>query len=94
LLIIAGWLKVDPDGRDRYLADCAQVVTLARQAAGCLDFALTADLLDPSRINVYERWDSDRQLHAFRGTGPDSGQTEQIRDAQVLKYRVSATERA
>jgi quinol monooxygenase YgiN len=94
LLIIAGWLEVDPDGRDRYLTDCVQVVTLARQAPGCLDFSLTADLLDPGRINVYERWDSDEQLAAFRGSGPDSGQTEQIRDAEVLKYRVSGTEPA
>ncbi len=94
MLIIAGWLQVDPEARLRYLAGCAEVVTLARAAPGCLDFALTADLLDPARINVYERWNSDDELHAFRGSGPDSGQTEQIRAAEVLKYRISATEPA
>jgi hypothetical protein len=47
--------------------------------------------LDPARINVYERWAGDEQLHAFRGSGPDAGQTEQIRAAEVLKYRISAT---
>jgi quinol monooxygenase YgiN len=94
MLIIAGWLRVDPEARDSYLDGCAAVVSQARSAPGCLDFALTADLLDPARINVYERWESDEQLHAFRGSGPDSGQTEQIRDADVLKYRISATEPA
>jgi quinol monooxygenase YgiN len=92
MLIIAGWLQVDPDARDRYLQECRQVVTLARAAPGCLDFGLSADLLDPARINVYERWASDEQLHAFRGSGPDAGQTEQIRAAEVLEYRISATE--
>jgi hypothetical protein len=41
---------------------------------------------------VYERWESDAHLERFRGSGPDAGQTAQIRDAQVRKYRISATE--
>jgi quinol monooxygenase YgiN len=94
MLIVAGWLQVDPDARDHYLDGCRQVVRLARSAPGCLDFSLSADLLDPARINVYERWASDEQLHAFRGSGPDAGQTAQIRAAEVLEYRISATEPA
>ena len=94
MLIVAGWLQVDPDARDRYLDGCRQVVELARAAPGCLDFSLSADLLDPARINVHERWASEEQLHAFRGSGPDAGQTEQIRAGEVHEYRVSAAEPA
>ena len=94
MLIIAGWLRVDPASRADYLEGCAAVVEQARSAPGCLDFALSADLLDPGRINVHERWESDEQLHAFRGNGPDVGQAEQVRDAEVLRYRISATEPA
>jgi quinol monooxygenase YgiN len=72
VLIIAGWLRVDPASRADYLEGCAAVVEQARSAPGCLDFALSADLLDPGRINVHERWESDEQLHAFRGNGPAS----------------------
>lgn len=92
MLIIAGWLQVGPDARDRYLDACVDVVKLARAAEGCLDFSLTADVVDPGRIDVYERWESDELLHRFRGSGPDAGQTEQILDADVRKYRISATE--
>ena len=92
MLIVAGWLQVDPDDRDGYLAGCTEVVRLARAAPGCHDFALSADPLDPARINVYERWTSDEDLLAFRGSGPDAGQTAQIRGADVVKYRISATE--
>ncbi|GAA5122756.1 putative quinol monooxygenase [Pseudonocardia adelaidensis] len=94
MLIIAGWLRVDPSARTDYLDACAAVVAQARSAPGCLDFALTADLLDPGRIDVYERWESDEQLLAFRGSGPDDTQTERIRDADVRRYRISAVEPA
>lgn len=92
MLIIAGRLHVDPTLRSAYLDGCVTVVEQARAAAGCLDFTLTADLLDPSRINVYERWDSDEDLHRFRGSGPASEQVAQILDADVSKYRIGAVE--
>lgn len=92
MLIIAGRLQVDPAARDAYLAGCVSVVQQARAAEGCLDFALTADLVDPARIDVYERWTSDEDLLRFRGAGPDAEQTVAILDAEVRKYRISATE--
>ncbi|WP_233521353.1 putative quinol monooxygenase [Streptomyces triticagri] len=64
----------------------------ARAADGCLDFALSADLLDPDRINVYERWESDETLARFRGAGPTGDQAAKIRDAEVSKYRISGVE--
>lgn len=55
MIIIAGWLQVEPADRDRYLADCVPVMQQAKAATGCLDFVLTADPLEPSRIRVFER---------------------------------------
>lgn len=92
MLIIAGRLHVDPGSRETYLAGCVAVVEQARGSAGCLDFALTADLIDPSRVNVFERGESDDDLHRFRGSGPEAEQTAQIRDAAVSKYRISTIE--
>ncbi len=92
MLIIAGHLDVDPAARARYLDGCVGVVEQARRAPGCLDFSLAADLVDAGRITVYERWESDGQLDAFRGSGPDSGQQEQILSADVRRYRISAVE--
>ena len=92
MIIVAGRLHVDAVNRDQYVADCLAVVQQARTAPGCLDFAIAADLVEPDRVNVYERWESDAHVEQFRGSGPDPGQTAQIRDAHVRKYRVSATE--
>jgi len=92
MLIIAGHLIVNADDRDRYVADCANVVEQARKAPGCLDFALTADSLDPARVNIYERWATDHELATFRGTGPDDTSADRIVEAEVRKYRISGTE--
>lgn len=92
MLIVAGHLEVEHTDRDRYVSDCEPVVEQARRAPGCLDFAITADPLDPYRINIYERWESDEALSDFRGSGPGEGLSERIRRADVHKYRISATE--
>jgi quinol monooxygenase YgiN len=92
VIIISGPVYVDPDTRDAYLAGCRRVVEQARVSPGCLDFALSPDVLEPGRINVYERWESDEDLEHFRGAGPAPDQAAQIRSAEVMRYRISGVE--
>jgi quinol monooxygenase YgiN len=89
MLIVAGSLIVDPRERDAYLDGCVGVVEAARQAPGCLDFALSPDLLDAARINVFERWESEADLERFRGAGPADSQVAALRDIRVAEYLVS-----
>ena len=89
MVIVAGHLIVDRDARDDYLAGCTAVVEQARAAPGCLDFSISADLLDPARINVFERWDSREAVEAFRGSGPGEDQADMIVSASVSEYDVS-----
>jgi quinol monooxygenase YgiN len=88
MIIVAGALFVEPDGRDAYLEGCVDVVAAARRASGCLDFALSPDLLEPGRINVFERWESPEELHRFRGSGPDAGQMAALLSVSVDEYEV------
>jgi quinol monooxygenase YgiN len=93
MLIIAGELRVRPGDRDRYLAAVAPVAPMAREAPGCLDFVQAADPVDPDRINVYERWESDESLLAFRsqaGPGPDDVEIPPLVSADVRKYRMAS----
>ncbi|TMQ99999.1 antibiotic biosynthesis monooxygenase [Actinomadura soli] len=90
MIIISGTLYVDD--RETYLAGSREVVEMARAAPGCLDFALSADLVEPDRINVYERWENDEDVERFRGAGPEPEQAAQIRAAEVMRYRVSGVE--
>ncbi|GLZ50978.1 antibiotic biosynthesis monooxygenase family protein [Actinomycetospora sp. NBRC 106378] len=89
MVIVAGHLLVAPEAREAYLAGCVAVVEQARGARGCLDFALSADLLDPGRINVLERWASQADVEAFRGAGTGDEQTAQLLGASVAEYDVA-----
>jgi quinol monooxygenase YgiN len=89
MVIVAGHLIVAADRREAYLADCVDVVTQAREAPGCLDFSITADLLDPGRINVFERWETQADVEAFRGSGPSGDQAAEMLSASVAEYDVA-----
>lgn len=92
MLIIAGHLIVEPTDRDAFVADGAKAVSMARGAPGCLDFSITADTVDRTRINIFERWESENELLAFRGSGPDSDTAAQILGADVRRYVVASVE--
>ena len=88
MIIVAGHLVVAPEDRAAYLDGCTQVVSLARAASGCHDFAVSPDLLDPTRINVFESWATREQLEEFRGSGPSDEQQSAIISAFVEEYDV------
>lgn len=89
MVIVAGHLVVDPAQRESYLAGCVSVVQQARHASGCLDFAITADLVDPGRIDVFERWESQAAVETFRGGGPSEEQGAAILTASVAEYDIA-----
>ena len=95
MIIVAGWLRVAADEREAYLAAVSHIAPQAREAPGCLDFVQTADPVDPERIVIYERWESDEDLLAYRSSGSDDDAgagTPDILGADVAKYRISAVE--
>jgi quinol monooxygenase YgiN len=94
MLIIAGNLTVDPPDRATFLAANGDVVEQARRAPGCLDFVQAADPIDPSRINIFERWDDEEHLLAFRGAGQPSSTSPPIVSASVKRYLIAAIEEA
>ncbi|WP_436536617.1 putative quinol monooxygenase [Actinoplanes sp. HUAS TT8] len=89
MIIIAGELRVDPEDRDRYLDGVAGVARLARASAGCHDFTQAPDPVEPGRILVYERWESDDDLLAFRNSGGPELDLPPILSADVRKYLIS-----
>ena len=95
MIIVAGRLRVAADERERYLSAVADVAVSARGAPGCLDFVQAAEPLDPERINVFERWDSDQDLQCFRTSGdPDATEPDvpPLLGADVHKYRIASVE--
>jgi quinol monooxygenase YgiN len=93
MVIVAGFIVVDPSRRCSYLATCNEVITQARRAPGCLDFAISADPIEAGRVNIVERWESQAAVDAFRGSGPDHEQQDAIVCGCVCEYDVTAQRR-
>lgn len=91
MVIVAGHIIVDPNERTSYLAGCVDVVQAARRAAGCLDFAISADVVDSGRINIFERWDCQASVDAFRGSGPSDEQGAAMLSAEMAEFDVAGT---
>jgi quinol monooxygenase YgiN len=86
MVIVAGHITVEPQQREAYLAGCVSVVEQARGTAGCLDFA---DLIDPGRVNIFERWESQAAVETFRGSGPSNEQGAAMLSVSVAEYDIA-----
>ena len=91
MIIVSGRIHVAPGRRDAFVAAARDAVVQARGAPGCRDFVVAADPLEPDRVNVYEEWDSEPELEAFRGAGPQEELTTDIVRADVARHHVAAS---
>ena len=91
MIIVSGRLYVRPERRDAFLAASLAAVSEARRAAGCLDFVVAADPIEPDRVNVYEAWESEAALIRFRGAGPSSELAAEILRAHIERHQIQSS---
>ena len=63
-ILIAGTVEIEASNRDKALADAAGLMADTRTQAGCNHYVWSADPTSPTRIYVYESWDSTEELAA------------------------------
>ena len=91
MVIVSGRIFVPPERREAFLAASRKAMVQARGAPGCRDFVVAADPLEPGRVNVHEEWDSEAELEAFRGDGPESDLAGDIVRADVARHHVASS---
>jgi quinol monooxygenase YgiN len=89
MVIVAGHIRVDLEQRESYVAGRMSIVERARRADGCSDFAITADLLDPGRVDLAERWESQAAVETFRRSCPSNKQRTAMVSVSVAEYDVA-----
>jgi quinol monooxygenase YgiN len=89
MLIIAGHVEVHASKRDNYVAAHHDLVMRGRAEPGCLDLAISADAVNASRVNIFERWESRDALEAWRAVAhaPDPGV--EIVAEDMMEYSVA-----
>ena len=62
MLIIAGTLTVDAEGRNEMLDAVKPMVEASLAEPGCRAYAFTPDPNDPGLVRLYELWDDEEAL--------------------------------
>ncbi|MBB5857327.1 putative quinol monooxygenase [Amycolatopsis umgeniensis] len=88
-VIVAGKVYVDPEERDRYVEGHQVIVEKARAHPGCLDVVISADTLEGGRVNIFEYWESEEVLNAWRAVSPAPTYSAEIQGGEVFKHQVS-----
>ena len=60
------WTLTEADQRDAAVKAHADMVERARKHDGRLDLSISADSVDPERVNVFELWRYQQSLDAWR----------------------------
>lgn len=89
MLIVSGRITLREGRREEFLAASRGATVQARRARGCRAFVVAADPIEADVANVYEEWDSEDDLLAFRGGGPSSDLRALIASADVRRHEVS-----
>jgi quinol monooxygenase YgiN len=96
MLIIAGTFSVDPDRRAEFLESRLESIGISRGEHGCLEYAMSADAVDPAVVRLFEVWSSraDLQTHLerVRSSAPPEGGVPVL--ARDMKMYVHAEEQA
>ena len=91
MIIVSGWLRLQAGTRDAFVQSSMEAMALARQRAGCRAFVVAADPLESDLVNVYECWETEAELLAFRQDGPDSNMLAMIVDANVERHQIASS---
>jgi quinol monooxygenase YgiN len=93
MVIVAGTIELDPKQREAFLAGRIDGMRTSRAEPGCLEYTLSPDPTDPSRVMLFERWarqeDLDTHLAAMRARPASSGTAVAPRAASIFVYDVT-----
>ena len=91
MIIIAGYTLTEADKRDAAVAAFADMVERARKYDGCVDLSISADSVDPERVNLFECWRDEKSWKAWRKVA--KGPRVKSREAHVKLYRSDKAEK-
>jgi quinol monooxygenase YgiN len=96
MVIVAGSFTVDPARRTEFLEGRLESIRASRQDRGCLEYAMSADAVDPALIRLFEMWSSveDLQAHVQRIRSSPPGEDGVPVVARHMKMYAGAEERA
>jgi quinol monooxygenase YgiN len=56
MLIVAGSFEFEASDREEFLTQRTPAMVATRDEPGCLEYVMSADPVDPTRVVLFERW--------------------------------------
>ena len=92
MLIVSGIIKVESEAElERVRAALAGRVERSRQDAGCLDYAFSVSVDDPTEIRLFEKWASQADLDAHLAI-PDPEFNDLLATAKITSALITVAE--
>jgi quinol monooxygenase YgiN len=91
MIIVAGMIYIKRGQRQKFLDRSMPAVRLARKTRGCMDFVVSADPIEKTRVNVFEMWASEKGLMEFRNSESGEDLFLLVDRADVSQYSIRKT---
>ena len=93
MVIVGGWFEVDPSERDAFVAGRVDGMRRSRAERGCIEYVIAPDPVDPGRVVLFERWESQADLDAHlagaRQAAPSEGSSVAPKSVTIRVYDVT-----
>jgi quinol monooxygenase YgiN len=93
MVIVGGWFEVEPSDRDAFVAQRVDAMRRSRAETGCIEYVIAADPVEPGRVVLFERWESQADLDAhgarMREAPQSAGPTVTPTAMSILVYDVT-----
>jgi quinol monooxygenase YgiN len=96
VVIVGGTFVVKPEQREDFLAGRHEAMLRSRAEPGCLEYTFAADPVDPARVVLYERWESQESLDVHLSglqANPPPPSGVQPQSVSIILYDVSGERR-
>lgn len=90
MVIVTGWLQVEPLMRQSFLSGCEPVIRQARAHPECSQYVLAPDPILADRVHVFEAWETPEAVTRFREKGQQPAVMRLIADAKVEQFQAQA----
>lgn len=96
MIVVVGYLTINPAKKADAEAAIATVVEATEAEEGCIQYRYATDIVDPSRVNIAELWESSEAMDAHMVSDHFVAFMGQIGDclggpAEVVRYDVASS---
>lgn len=66
MIVLAGSIDFDPQHAESLMVAVSAVVEATRAEEGCVQYVIAADPVQPGRLCLFERWETEENLRAHQ----------------------------